>query len=96
MEQIKKNVAEKWGYADWESLWNTFYNSKEAQEIIEEVSWELSNKQNEKLLEDRNELVEALKYFTDKVDRGEARSKDTYAVFKALLTKIENNQTPQS
>lgn len=47
------------------------------------------------LIEENRELIEALKYFTNKVERGEARSKDTYAVFKALLTKIENNQTPQ-
>lgn len=33
------------------------------------------------------DLVEALEHFTDKVDRGEARSVESYAEMKEALTK---------
>lgn len=80
----------------------TTYNKcgKLPSELLEEVEakgtalTELDWKAAELELQN-NELLESLKYFTDKVEGGEARSTDTYAKYKALLTKIENNQTPQ-
>jgi hypothetical protein len=40
-----------------------------------------------------DELLEALEWFCDRVDRGEVRSKSTYACFKALLAKHKGPQS---
>ena len=39
------------------------------------------------LMQENEELREALQYFIDKVDNGYAKSKETYEKYKTLLTK---------
>ena len=38
-----------------------------------------------------NEMLEALKWFCDRVEKGEVRSKKTYKRFKELINKASNN-----
>ena len=40
-----------------------------------------------------DELVDALQWFVDRVDKGEVRSKRTYARFKELLAKVRELET---
>jgi len=41
----------------------------------------------EDLKNENKELIEALRYFTDRVESDTIRSKKTYAMFKALISK---------
>lgn len=40
IEDAKRIVADKWKYNTWEDLWNTFYDSKEIHQIVEDLAWE--------------------------------------------------------
>lgn len=50
---------------------------------------------NARLIAAAPDMLAALKEFVDRVDRGEVRSKKTYAKFKAIIAKAEGHSTTQ-
>lgn len=69
-----------------EELKNVSLNIDLAFENIKPIDYE---KTFDQLKADRNELLEALRYFTDRVEKGTIKSKTTYMKFKALISKYD-------
>src|SRR5690606_36583623 len=59
-----------------------YYDNKRVNEVHEE------NIANARLIRKAPEMLKALQDFVDRVDRGEVRSKRTYAKFKELIKSI--------
>lgn len=88
--EAKNKVADKYKYEDWNDMIDNIKTKKlgltEDEAYEEAMEIYAQSKALKELILENEKLKNVIQEFVDRVDKGEIRSKYTYAKFKKLLS----------